>query len=485
MAAPEAISPSGVEQSLITAVASVLAIRRVFEPVAVMDAVARRATAGGPQLLRPVARILTKPQVCVIQFPSTVEIAGQEHGTHQQATRRKVRNRRMVLRVHAGLLSHQSGILMERAAAGRDAVMITEAGLRGDAATLYRAQVRGLRDYAIFMADVHGTILTWNKGVEELLGYPEREFVGQHASIIFTDADRAADVPGTEMERARQEGQAANIRWHQRKDGTHLYTHGALQALRAEDGDLIGYVKVISDETRQKRLEDALMESNASLSQFSHAVAHDLLEPSRTIRAYSELLERSFTTTLPEEPKKILAYLQQGASRMQQLVEDLLAWSHLASEDEPGYSVSLNDDIEAAITQLRTAIEESGAAITHDPLPAVRAKQGQMVRLFQNLLSNSLKYRKVDEPPIIHVSATHDDDWWTIAVQDNGIGFDQKYANEIFGVFKRLHTENYAGTGMGLALARRIVERHGGRIWAESTPNRGSTFYFQLPVVKP
>jgi PAS domain S-box-containing protein len=336
----------------------------------------------------------------------------------------------------------------------------------------------------MFLTDVRGIILTWNEGVEQLLGYSEEEFIGKNATLIFTPEDRAADVPQTEMQRACDEGQAANIRWHQRKDGSRLYTHGTLQALRTEEGELIGYAKVISDETRQKRLEDALTQSNAALSQFSHAVAHDLQEPARAVRAYSELLDRRCGALLPPESQQILVHVQQGAARMQQLIQDLLAWSHLDSEDEPGCSVSLNEDLETACTQLQTAIEESKATVTHDPLPVVNANRGQMVRLFLNLLSNSIRYRRPDQPPVIHVSSTRDDGWWTIVVRDNGIGFDQKYADEIFGVFKRLHRDAYSGTGIGLALAKQIVERHGGRIWAKSQPGRGSEFYFTLPALE-
>jgi PAS domain S-box-containing protein len=358
--------------------------------------------------------------------------------------------------------------------------MTSRSDVPHDTATLYRLQVRGIRDYAMFLTDVHGKILTWNQGVEVLLGYKEEEFVGQDASIIFTPEDRAADVPATEMLRAREEGQAANIRWHRRKDGNDIFTHGTLQAL-TQDGALIGYAKVISDETRQKELEDALTRSNDALSQFTYAVAHDLQEPARVVRAFAELLDRRYGALLPEDSKQLLLHLQEGSSRVHQLVQDLLAWSHITSESDTACSVSLNEDLETALSQLRVAIEESGATVTHDPLPNVKANRGQMVRLFQNLVSNSVKYRKLDEPLKIHISASRNDGWWTIVVRDNGIGFDQKYANEVFGVFKRLHPDRNAGTGMGLALAKRIVERHGGRIWAESEPDRGSAFHFTLP----
>ncbi len=193
--------------------------------------------------------------------------------------------------------------------------MITQAALPRDTATLYRLQVRGIRDYAMFLMDVRGTVLTWNEGVEQLLGYSEDEFTGIDALIIFTPEDRAAGVPGTEMQRAREEGQAANIRWHERKDGTRLYTHGILQALRSEEGELLGYAKVISDETRQKQLQDALTQSNAALSQFSHAVAHDLQEPARAVRAYASCSSGVARELLPPESQQILVHLQQGAAK--------------------------------------------------------------------------------------------------------------------------------------------------------------------------
>jgi PAS domain S-box-containing protein len=360
--------------------------------------------------------------------------------------------------------------------------MASHANLPHDTASLYQLQVRGIREYAMFLMDTDGVILTWNKGVELLLGYQEPDFIGQHASIIFTPEDQLAGVPAVEMQVARQEGQAGNIRWHQRKDGTRLYTHGTLQALRTDTEELVGYAKVISDETKQKQLADELTKSNAGLSQFSFAVAHDLQEPARAVGAYAELLERRCGSILPEDSQQILKHLQQGAARMHRLVADLLAWSHVSGEQDQGCSVSLNEDFEAACTQLQLPIEESGATITHDPLPTVNASRGQMLRLFLNLLSNAIKYRHPDRPPLIHAAATHDDGWWTIAVRDNGIGFDPKHSEEIFAVFKRLHRNDYSGSGVGLALVKRIVEQHQGRIWAESEPGVGSTFYFSLPA---
>jgi light-regulated signal transduction histidine kinase (bacteriophytochrome) len=167
---------------------------------------------------------------------------------------------------------------------------------------------------------------------------------------------------------------------------------------------------------------------------------------------------------------------------MSALVQDLLIYARVQTEwDRPG-SDSLDQVLETALSSLKTAIDESKAVVTHDPLPEIEADQGQMVRLFQNLLGNAVKYRKPDVAPQIHVSAKQQNSEWVIVVQDNGIGFDPKYAREIFAPFKRLHSrDRYEGTGVGLAICRRIVENHKGRIWAESKDGEGSTFFFTLP----
>jgi len=201
---------------------------------------------------------------------------------------------------------------------------------------------------------------------------------------------------------------------------------------------------------------------------------------------YAELLAQQYEGKLDADADKYLNFIVGASARMNNLVRDLLAYARLTTEKERPASIALDEDLEAALTHLESTIEESGGTVTHDPLPTVQADRGQIVRLFQNLISNALKYRKRNEPPKVYVGAQQQGQEWVISIRDNGIGFDPKYANTIFGPFKRLHTaEEYPGTGVGLAICRRIVQSFGGRIWAESQPGEGSTFFFTLPVEAP
>jgi PAS domain S-box-containing protein len=348
---------------------------------------------------------------------------------------------------------------------------------------LYRIQVREFRDYAMFMIDPDGMLISWNAGVEKLLGYSEKEWIGQDASIIFTPPDQAVDVCRAEMGIARENGSATDIRWHRRKDGTEFFANGFMNVVRDDTGALIGYAKVLSDETARKNLQDSLMESNTTLEQFAYVATHDLQEPLRTMSAYAQLLSRKYSGKLDADADQFLAFIIQAANRMSSLVEGLLRYARTAIEEQRFSSVSLDEDLEAALTNLAQTIAESGGSISHDPMPTVVVDQGQMVSVFQNLIGNALKYRQPGRPPEVHVSAERKDAEWVISVRDNGIGFDPRYAATIFTPFKRLHgKEEYAGTGVGLAICKRIVEAHGGRIWAESKPGEGSTFHFTLPV---
>ena len=348
---------------------------------------------------------------------------------------------------------------------------------------LYEFQVRQATQYAMFVLSTEGVILSWDAGVEHILGYSEQEWLGQHASFIFTPADQAYDICESEMKLAREQARSADIRWHLRKNGTELFAHGFMTAVRAPDGTLLGYSKILSDETKSKQLQDALTESNVALEQFAYVASHDLQEPLRTISAYAELVHRRYKDKLDDEAAGFLDLIVKGAKRMSTLIQDLLAYARVTMEVDRPSSDSLDENLETALTQLQGRVEETKAVVTHDPLPMIQVDQGQMVRLFQNLVGNALKYRNPEVAPIIHVSACRQGPEWVITVRDNGIGFEPKFAKEIFSAFKRLHSEEqYPGTGVGLAICQRIVEGHGGRIWADFVDGEGASFHFSLPV---
>jgi PAS domain S-box-containing protein len=364
-----------------------------------------------------------------------------------------------------------------------DALKRTVALTALPAADLYRLQVRELRGYAMFVLDSQGILRSWNAGVEHLLGYSEQEWIGKHASIIFTPEDTAVEVCESEMRKAEETGSATDIRWHRRKDGSEFFANGYMNAFHDEQGVLIGYSKIMSDETARKQLQDSLTESNSALEQFAYVASHDLQEPLRTMGVYAQLLGQKYSGRLDAEADQFLGFILSASTRMSALVQDLLAYARLTTEEERPSSIALDEDLEAALTHLEQAIQESGASVTHDPMPTLAVDRGQMVRLFQNLVSNAVKYRKPGEPPKVHISAEQTGTEWVISIRDNGIGFDPQYAAAIFAPFKRLHTqEEYPGTGVGLAICRRIVQAQGGRIWAESQPGKGTTFFFTLPV---
>jgi len=348
---------------------------------------------------------------------------------------------------------------------------------------LYRYQVREVSEYAMFMLDPQGHLLSWNAGVERLLGWSEEEWLGQHARMIFTPAEKAMEVCESEMRKALENGSATDIRWHRRKDGSEFFANGFMNVIYDDAGAVIGFVKILSDETARKQLQDSLSESNAALEQFAYVASHDLQEPLRTMSSFAQLLTKKYDGKLDSEADKYLAFIVDASQRMSDLVRDLLEYARAATEEERPSSVALDEDLEAALTHLTQAVEESGASITHDPMPTIQVDRGQMVRLFQNLIGNALKYRKSNQPPKIHVTAEQTGSEWVITVEDNGIGFDPEYASTIFMPFKRLHqVGEYPGSGVGLAICKRIVEAHGGRIWAESKPGEGATFRFTLPV---
>lgn len=227
----------------------------------------------------------------------------------------------------------------------------------------------------------------------------------------------------------------------------------------------------------------ALARSNADLQQFAHVASHDLQEPLRMVASYTQLLAKRYRGKLDSDADEFIGYAVDGASRMQRLINDLLAYSRVTAQSQGYEPVDCNELLEEVLSNLQVAVEESRAFVTHDPLPTVMADGRQLGQLFQNLIGNGLKFCG-EEPPMVHVSAERHPNEWLFSVRDNGIGVDPQYAERIFVIFQRLHTRaEYSGTGIGLAICKKIMERHGGRIWVASPTGRGATFYFTLPIV--
>ncbi|MGA8597081.1 MAG: ATP-binding protein [Bryobacteraceae bacterium] len=271
-----------------------------------------------------------------------------------------------------------------------------------------------------------------------------------------------------------------------RDDGIRYDIYGTAKPLFDEHGNVRRVVGAFVDVTDRKRAERALYQSvealrkaNEELQQFAYAASHDLQEPLRTISSYAQLLERRYGGD--KEASEYTAFIVEGVSRMNTLISDLLTYSRVGPASELKRApFELANALQWALLNLDHSFRERNATATRDELPEVIANESQMTQLFQNLLSNSLKYRS-SLPPLIHVAAEDSGDEWIISVRDNGVGIKPEYANHVFGVFKRLHGRDVPGTGIGLAICRKIVENHGGRIWVESDGKNGSDFRFTLP----
>jgi PAS domain S-box-containing protein len=253
--------------------------------------------------------------------------------------------------------------------------------------------------------------------------------------------------------------------------------------VRDAAGKLVKWFGTSTDIHDQKRVEDQLRRANQDLEQFAFSASHDLQEPLRSIKIYSELLMKRHAHKLDGEALKFMSFLRNGATRMEALVRDLLTYTQATKFDEPPKVTNANEALKTALANLSGAIVESGAQVTNDLLPSLPVNGTHLQQLFQNLIGNAIKYRSPERPAAVHVEAERQKEHWVFSVADNGMGIDPDYKESIFGLFKRLHSSNeYAGTGIGLAICRRIVDRYQGRIWVESEPGRGSTFRFTLPV---
>ena len=355
-----------------------------------------------------------------------------------------------------------------------------------------RAKYRGLLEAApdaIVVVNQAGEIVLLNLQAEKQFGYRRDELVGQQVKNIIPEgfAERllADDLRSAEDALAQQIGTGIELTG-QRKDGSAFPIEIMLSPLESAEGILVtAAIRDISvrkaAELRLLQAVEELNRSNEELGQFAYIASHDLQEPLRMVASYTQLLSRRYKGQLDTDADEFIAFAVDGASRMQRLIEDLLAYSRVGTKGQDLLDSSSEEALQQALLNLRGAIEESGAAVTHDPLPMVLADETQLIQLFQNLVGNAIKYQSPGVPQV-HISAARDSGKkWVFSVRDNGLGIDPQYFDKIFGVFQRLHQRNeFAGTGIGLAICKKIVERHGGTISVESQPGKGSTFRFAL-----
>jgi light-regulated signal transduction histidine kinase (bacteriophytochrome) len=265
-----------------------------------------------------------------------------------------------------------------------------------------------------------------------------------------------------------------------RKDGTEIPVEIGLNPIETDEGLFV--LASVVDIGARKRAEEELRRSNAELERFAYVASHDLQEPLRMVGNYVQLLGKRYKGRLDSDADEFIGFALDGAVRMQRLIEDLLAYSRVSSRGAELTPTDASVALERALASLKLATEDANAQVTHDPLPVLPADQSQLEHVFLNLIGNALKFRGAQQP-VIHVGAAQRDGDWLFSVRDNGIGIEPQYFDRIFVIFQRLHGRTeYPGTGIGLAITKRIIERHHGRIWVESQPGQGSTFFFTLPA---
>ncbi|HEY4764655.1 MAG TPA: PAS domain S-box protein [Candidatus Sulfotelmatobacter sp.] len=419
---------------------------------------------------------------------SAAEALAQQIGTGIELIARRKDGSEFPIEIMLSPLKSAEGILVTAA--------IRDISVRKEAET-HLAQMegryRGLLEAApdaMVVVNQAGEIVLVNVQAEKQFGYSRNELVGQKVKNVIPEgfAERLiADGARSAAEALAQQIGTGIELVARRKDGSEFPIEIMLSPLESAEGILV--TAAIRDISVRRESEQHLVKtvgelkhSNDELQQFAYVSSHDLQEPLRMVASYTQLLAKRYKGRLDSDADEFIAFAVDGCNRMQGLIRDLLAYSRAGTNGKAFCEVSAEDALQGALTNLRIAIEQSGAVVSHDSLPAIMTDETQLTQVFQNLVGNAIKYRSA-EGPRVHVSAAKKgDNEWIFSVRDNGLGIEPQYFERIFIIFQRLHgRDEFEGTGIGLAICKKVLERLGGRIWVESQPEKGSTFYFALP----
>ena len=363
----------------------------------------------------------------------------------------------------------------------------------------FRTLTQGVRDYALYIYDAGGNIITSNDAVRWIEGFAPEEIVGRHCSIFFSPEQIKEGRPEKILEVAAAQGRYEEEELRRRKDGTMFWAHVTITALRDEDGKLYGFSKICHDISDRKKNQEKIQKlneelerrvrertaelemANRELESFNYSVSHDLRAPLRIIHGFANVLEEN-GAGLNQESREAIAVISDSAMKMRSLIDDLLAFSRFGRATMRLAQVDLRGLIDQVRVELRMDTQNRKVIWDIHPLPEVKGDPSMLHQVILNLLSNALKYSRPRDEARIEVGWTPGENEDVFYVRDNGVGFDPQYANSLFGVFQRLHSaQQFEGTGIGLAIVRRVIARHGGRTWAEGAIDQGATFYFSLP----
>jgi PAS domain S-box-containing protein len=366
----------------------------------------------------------------------------------------------------------------------------------------FRLLVETVEDYAIYMLDPNGVILTWNMGAERIKGYRAEEIIGQHFSKFFTEEAIRDDYPSYQLKIAAKEGRFKREDWRIRKDGTRFWANVILTALYDHADNLIGFTKITRDLTREKHAEEAfqaserqarefaatlqaqstqLQATNKELEAFSYSVSHDLRAPLRGIDGFCQVLMEEYNDQLDDQGQHYLSRVRHGSQQMGKLIDDMLRLSRVTRDEMTIDSVDLSVMALDILRELKAQEPDRQAELIIAPSITVQGDQHLLHAALQNLLDNAWKYTSKHITARIEFGVTERNGQPAYFIKDDGAGFDMQYAGKLFGAFQRLHrVSDFEGSGVGLATVARIIRRHGGEIWAEAALEEGATFYFTL-----